>query len=186
MYLKLARRETLDSLHQAVKSNLRRYVNVDEHYLVVMASDVILSYFQEKFPTMHYDVFVGDNGSGKILKFGYASGGTVPKTDFPNGKRSQGLYNVYGIKWRVRHHNKQPNNNERLPLLLATTELYIRHPSRLEFDSNDILYVTEPDNGRIQKFDTTGQFVGTIAEGQLSFPVGIDLDSSDNVYVACV
>ena len=28
------------------------------------------------------------------------------------------------------------------------------------------------------------QFVGTIAEGQLSFPVGIDVDSSDNVYVA--
>jgi tripartite motif-containing protein 71 len=28
------------------------------------------------------------------------------------------------------------------------------------------------------------QFVGTIAKGQLSFPVGIDVDSSDNVYVA--
>jgi tripartite motif-containing protein 71 len=28
------------------------------------------------------------------------------------------------------------------------------------------------------------QFVGTIAEGQLSFPVGIDVDSSYNVYVA--
>ena len=127
---------------------------MDEHYLAVLSSDVILSYFQEKFPTMHFDIFVGDNGSGKnsaqlvisrlgyrvyylvsasapnyftaygnveegqvtiaedevgdldrdyqkqkILKSGYASGGTVPKTDFPNGKRSQGLYNVYGIKW---------------------------------------------------------------------------------------
>ncbi|MGC1133267.1 MAG: hypothetical protein WA941_10620, partial [Nitrososphaeraceae archaeon] len=154
MYLELARRETLDSLYQTVKSNFRRYVNVDEHYLVVLASDVILSYFQEKFSTMHYDIFVGDNGSGKnsaqlvisrlgyrvyylvsasapnyftdygnveegqvtiaedevgdldrdyqkqkILKSGSASGGTVPKTDFPNGKRSQGQYNVYGIKW---------------------------------------------------------------------------------------
>ena len=153
-YVDLARRETLDSLYQTVKSNFRRYVNVDEHYLVVLASDVILSYFQEKFSTMHYDIFVGDNGSGKnsaqlvisrlgyrvyylvsasapnyftaygnveegqvtiaedevgdldkdyqkqkILKSGYASGGTVPKTDFPNGKRSQGQYNVYGIKW---------------------------------------------------------------------------------------
>jgi hypothetical protein len=154
MYLELAKKETLDTLYQSVKSNLRRYVNVDDHYLVVMASDIILSYFQEKFPTMHYDIFVGDNGSGKnsaqlvisrlgyrvyylvsasapnyftaygnveegqvtiaedevgdldkdyqkqkILKSGYASGGTVPKTDFPNGRRSQGLYNVYGIKW---------------------------------------------------------------------------------------
>jgi hypothetical protein len=153
-YIDIARRKTLDSLYQAVKTNLRRYVNVDEHYQVVLASDIILSYFQEKFPTMHLDVFVGDNGSGKnsaqqvisrlgyrvyslvsasapnyftaygnveegqvtiaedevgdldkdyqkqkILKSGYASGGTVPKTDFPNGKRSQILFNVYGIKW---------------------------------------------------------------------------------------
>ncbi len=153
-YIDLARPETLDSLYQFVKSNFRRYVNVDEHYLVMLASDVILSYFQEKFPTMHLDIFVGDNGSGKnsaqsvisrlgyrvyslvsasapnyftaygsveegqvtiaedevtdldkdyqkqkILKSGYAFGGTVPKTDFPNGKRNQILFNVFGIKW---------------------------------------------------------------------------------------
>ncbi len=103
---------------------------------------------------MHYDIFVGDNGSGKnsallvisrlayrvyylvsasaanyftffgnieecqgtiaedevsdldkdyqkqkILKSGYTSGGTVPKIDFPNGKRSQTAYTVYGMKW---------------------------------------------------------------------------------------
>jgi hypothetical protein len=154
MYIELAKKETLDTLYQLVKFNLRRYVNVDDHYLVVMASDIILSYFQEKFPTMHYDIFVGDNGSGKnsaqlvisrlgyrvyylvsasapnyftaydnveegqvtiaedevgdldrdyqkqkILKSGYSAGATVPKTDFPNGRRSQGLFNVYGIKW---------------------------------------------------------------------------------------
>ncbi|MGB8085533.1 MAG: 6-bladed beta-propeller [Nitrososphaeraceae archaeon] len=57
-------------------------------------------------------------------------------------------------------------------------------PSRLAIDSNDILYVTDNGNGRVQKFNTIGQSVGTIAEGQLSFPVGIDVDSSDNVYVA--
>ena len=154
MYLELAKRETLDSLYQVVKSNLQRYVNVDEHYLVVIASDIILSYFQDKFATLHYDIFVGDNGSGKnsallaisrlayrvfylvsasapnyftaygnveegqvtiaedevgdldkdgqkqkILKSGYTSGGTVPKIDFPNGKRTQAPFNVYGMKW---------------------------------------------------------------------------------------
>jgi hypothetical protein len=153
-YIELASRENLASLYQAIKINFRRYINVDEHYEIMLSSDVILSYFQEKFPTMHLDIFVGDNGSGKnsaqsvisrlgyrvyslvsasapnyftaygnveeaqvtiaedevgdldkdyqkqkILKSGYASGGTVPKTDFPNGKRSQVLYNVYGIKW---------------------------------------------------------------------------------------
>jgi tripartite motif-containing protein 71 len=47
------------------------------------------------------------------------------------------------------------------------------------------LYVTESkSDGRVQKFDTNGGFIGIIAEGQLSFPVGIGLDSSDNVYVA--
>jgi tripartite motif-containing protein 71 len=56
-------------------------------------------------------------------------------------------------------------------------------PSRLTFDSNNILYVTEPDNGRVQMFNTDGQSVGTFTEG-LSFPVGIDIDSVDNVYVA--
>lgn len=154
MYIELAKRETLDSLYRRVKSNLQQYVNVDEHYLVVIASDIILSYFQDKFATMHYDIFVGDNGSGKnsallaisrlayrvfylvsasapnyftfygnieegqgtiaedeagdldkdyqkqkILKSGYTSGGTVPKIDFPNGKRSQAPFNVYSMKW---------------------------------------------------------------------------------------
>jgi hypothetical protein len=153
-YIELAKRETLDSLYQNVKSNLQRYVNIDEHYLIVIASDIILSYFQDKFATLHYDIFVGDNGSGKnsallaisrlayrvfylvsasapnyftfygnveegqgtiaedevgdldkdyqkqkILKSGYTSGGTVPKIDFPNGKRSQAPFNVYGMKW---------------------------------------------------------------------------------------
>lgn len=153
-YVDLAKRETLDSLYQQVKSELKKYLNMDEHYLVVIAADIIFSYFQDKFPTVHYDIFVGDNGSGKnaallaisrlgyrvfyvvsasaanyftfygdveecqgtfaedeagnldreyekqkILKSGYTSGGTVPKIDFVNGKRSQAPYNVYGMKW---------------------------------------------------------------------------------------
>jgi hypothetical protein len=64
-YLELAQRETFDSLYQSVKSILRKYVNVDEHYLVVIAADIIFTYFQDKFSTVHYDIFVGDNGSGK-------------------------------------------------------------------------------------------------------------------------
>jgi hypothetical protein len=154
MHLDLAKRETLDSLYQQIKLELQRYLNMDEYYLVVIAADIIFSYFQDKFPTVHYDIFVGDNGSGKnaallvisrlgyrvfyvvsasaanyftfygeveecqgtfaedeagdlereyekqkILKSGYTSGGTVPKIDFVNGKRSQAPYNVYGMKW---------------------------------------------------------------------------------------
>ena len=64
-YLDLAKHETLNSLYQQVKSELKKYVNMDEHYLTVIAADIIFSYFQDKFPTVHYDIFVGDNGSGK-------------------------------------------------------------------------------------------------------------------------
>ena len=154
MYLDLAKHETLNSLYQQVKSELQKYVNMDNHYIIVVAADIVFSYFQDKFPTVHYDIFVGDNGSGKnsallvisrlgyrvfyvvsasaanyftfygnveecqgtiaedeavdldreyekqkILKSGYTSGGTVPKIDFVNGKRSQAPYNVYGMKW---------------------------------------------------------------------------------------
>ena len=156
MYIELAKCETFDSQYQQVKLELQKYVNIDEHYLVVIAADIIFSYFQDKFSTVHYDVFVGDNGSGKnsallairrlgyrvfyilsasaanyftfyadieecqgtiaedevgdldrdvqkqkILKSGYTSGGTVPKIDFVNGKRSQVPYHVYGMKWIV-------------------------------------------------------------------------------------
>jgi hypothetical protein len=148
-YLELAKRETFDSLYQRVKSILRKYVNIDDHYLTVIAADIIYSYFQDKFSTVHYNIFVGDNGSGKnsallvisrlayrvyylisasapnyftfygnieecqgtiaedevgdldkdyqkqkILKSGYTSGGTVPKIDFPNGKKSNSLYRI--------------------------------------------------------------------------------------------
>ena len=76
-YLDLAKHETLNSLYQQVNSELKKYVNMDEHYLTVIAADIIFSYFQDKFPTVHYDIFVGDNGSGKnsallvISKLGY-------------------------------------------------------------------------------------------------------------------
>ena len=55
-------------------------------------------------------------------------------------------------------------------------------PSRLAIGSNDVLYVTESNNGRVQKFITAGQLGRTIDGGQPSFPVGIDVDSSDNMY----
>ena len=64
-YLKLARTETLDTLMLKVDRELRKYVNAEEHYYVIMAADLIWSYFQDRFPLTHYLIFVGDNGSGK-------------------------------------------------------------------------------------------------------------------------
>ena len=64
-YLDLARAETFDSLLVRVNLILRKYLNVEEHYYTLLAADIIWSYFQDRFPTTHYLIFVGDNGSGK-------------------------------------------------------------------------------------------------------------------------
>jgi hypothetical protein len=64
-YLQNARNETYDTLYLKVKSIYKKYVDAEEKYIVLLAADTILSYFQDKFATMHYNVLVGDNGSGK-------------------------------------------------------------------------------------------------------------------------
>ena len=152
-YLERARNETFDSLYLKTKLIYRKYVNIEDHLLSILSADTIYSYFQDKFPTLHYNIFVGDNGSGKnsallvyrhlgyrvfyvvsasapnyftflgeieecqgtiaedeaedigydkekqkILKTGYASGGSVPKVDLTFG-RTQGSYLTYCMKW---------------------------------------------------------------------------------------
>ncbi len=64
-YLERARNETFDSLYQRVKSVYRRYVNAEDHYICILSADTVNSYFQDKSPTLHYNILVGDNGSGK-------------------------------------------------------------------------------------------------------------------------
>jgi hypothetical protein len=64
-YLKRARNETFDTIFFKVKSVYKKYVNTEEYYITMLAADTIYSYFQDKFPTVHYNIFVGDNGSGK-------------------------------------------------------------------------------------------------------------------------
>jgi hypothetical protein len=42
-----------------------KYVVADDHYITLLAADVIYSYFQDKFGTTHYVICIGDNSSGK-------------------------------------------------------------------------------------------------------------------------
>jgi hypothetical protein len=64
-YLERARGETLESLFSRTKCIYRKYVNARDSHISILAADTIHSYFQDKFPTLHYNIFVGDNGSGK-------------------------------------------------------------------------------------------------------------------------
>ncbi|HYA84001.1 MAG TPA: hypothetical protein VEH06_11215, partial [Candidatus Bathyarchaeia archaeon] len=64
-YLDLAGKETFETLHSKVETIYKKYVNAEEYYIVILAADTIYSYFQDRFGTTHYNIFVGDNGSGK-------------------------------------------------------------------------------------------------------------------------
>src|ERR671930_1683615 len=64
-YLERARNETLDTLYLKVKSTFKQFVDVEEKYLVLLAASIMLSYYQDKFGTIHYIIIIGDNGSGK-------------------------------------------------------------------------------------------------------------------------
>lgn len=74
LYLQRARNESFDSLYSKTKLIYGKYVNIEDHLLSILSADTIQSYFQDKFPTTHYNIFVGDNGSGKnsaLLVFRY-------------------------------------------------------------------------------------------------------------------
>ncbi len=61
-------------------------------------------------------------------------------------------------------------------------------PRGIVFDSSGNIYVLESGNDRIQKFDSSGNFVSKFGsngqgDGQFSAPRGIALDSTGNIYV---
>lgn len=64
-YLEQAKQTSIDSLYLKAKELVQDYNDQDHNKLVVFATDIIFSYFQDKFATAHYDSVVGDNDSGK-------------------------------------------------------------------------------------------------------------------------
>jgi hypothetical protein len=74
-YLDLARKlSSFDQIFSLVKSIYKKYVDAEEHYIVLLAADTIYSYFQDKFATTHYVICIGDNSSGKnsiLMTFKY-------------------------------------------------------------------------------------------------------------------
>jgi hypothetical protein len=64
-YLEQAKQASIDSLYLKAKELVQDYNDQDHNKLVVFATDIIFSYFQDKFATTHYVSVVGDNDSGK-------------------------------------------------------------------------------------------------------------------------
>ena len=55
----------IDFLFRKSKDIISKYNNQDDYKLNLVAADVLLSCFQDRFSTIHYDYIVGGNGSGK-------------------------------------------------------------------------------------------------------------------------
>lgn len=65
-FVEQAKKETIDSLFFKSKSLWKKFVvTKDEDTIVLLAADQTYTYFQDKFPTTHYDVATGAPGSGK-------------------------------------------------------------------------------------------------------------------------
>jgi hypothetical protein len=64
-YIERAKKETLDSIYNDIKSIWRKYVDADNSHIVICAADTIFTYFQDKLGMTHYLLFVGDNNVGK-------------------------------------------------------------------------------------------------------------------------
>src|SRR4051794_11794894 len=65
-FIEQAQKETVDSLFAKHKSVWKQIVVAsDDRLIILLASDSVYSYFQDKFATTHYDMFVGGPGSGK-------------------------------------------------------------------------------------------------------------------------
>jgi hypothetical protein len=57
--------ESLDEPYSYAKSFFSRYIDQDDHIIVLLAADSIETYFQDLFPATHYTEGVGTNDVGK-------------------------------------------------------------------------------------------------------------------------
>ena len=63
--LEKARGENLDSLFEKVETVNRKYVDMEDHYHVLLTADMIWTWLQDRFGYNHEIIITGDNSSGK-------------------------------------------------------------------------------------------------------------------------
>jgi hypothetical protein len=64
-FIEMAKNETLDSIFRKLKSILKKYIDLDDDFINILAADIIFTYFQDKLGMTHYLLIVGDNNTGK-------------------------------------------------------------------------------------------------------------------------
>ena len=65
IYLQRALKETPDSLLAKIKTAVKKYNDIDEKTAILLSANILGSYFQDRFSTVHYLIIVGANGTGK-------------------------------------------------------------------------------------------------------------------------
>jgi hypothetical protein len=63
--LENGKRESTGSLYSKAKSIVQSYKDQDQNITILLAADIVWSYFQDIFPTTHYINIVGENDTGK-------------------------------------------------------------------------------------------------------------------------
>src|SRR5213592_2461037 len=64
-FLKRAKLENIDTLYRKAKGICAKYIDADSNHIALVATDVILAYYQDKLGLTHYLFFVAHPGSGK-------------------------------------------------------------------------------------------------------------------------
>ncbi len=64
-FINRAKNETLDSLFNRVKTELKKFIDIDDNFINILAADIIFTYFQDRLGMTHYLLIVGDNNTGK-------------------------------------------------------------------------------------------------------------------------
>ena len=65
VYLQRALKDTPDSLLAKIKTVVKKYNDVDDKTSTLLSANILGSYFQDRFSTIHYLIIVGANGTGK-------------------------------------------------------------------------------------------------------------------------
>ncbi|HBX68688.1 MAG TPA: hypothetical protein DEH25_04725, partial [Chloroflexi bacterium] len=67
--------------------------------------------------------------------------------------------------------------------VISDTAGYFNRPSRIALDSSNRLYITDTENGRVQRCSYSSGWACTIFDTGLSYPLGITADGSDNIFI---